>query len=80
MKRFSHNIIKVTLAAKNLEGKGPRASIELRTEDGGDLLSLESDSVGTRNNCLKMLAVISRRVEIIRPFHISDNKTISYFR
>ena len=33
--KITANPQKVTLAAKNLEGTGPRASIELRTEDGG---------------------------------------------
>ena len=34
--KITANLQKVTLAAKNLEGTGPRASIELRTEDGGN--------------------------------------------
>ena len=36
----------MTLAAKNLEGTGPRASIELRTEDGGgEILKSWMDTV-----------------------------------
>ena len=31
-----HTTYIITLAAKNLEGTGPEAVIELRTEDGGE--------------------------------------------
>ena len=41
----------VTVAARNLEGLGPEATIQLRTEDGGIgnvILSLKFSSYGTK--------------------------------
>ena len=36
-----HTNYVVTLAAKNLKGIGPNATIELRTEDGGDYIPVQ---------------------------------------
>ena len=45
-----HTEYLVTVAAKNLEGLGPEASIQLRTEDGGiTLYMLETHPLFRRN-------------------------------
>ena len=50
----------MTLAAKNLEGTGPRASIELRTEDGGgEILKSWMDTVDRMDRWLGWVQSIS---------------------